>query len=92
MRDAAGWVTWWRRDRAPVRWDGDAPLAERVTWRPGSDGVEWGELYDRQADPEETTNLWDDAGARKRRGELLERLTRAMLANTEESPYPSALA
>jgi len=49
VRDAAGWVTWWRRDRAPVRWDGDAPLAERVTWRPGSDGVEWGELQLRGA-------------------------------------------
>jgi arylsulfatase A-like enzyme len=56
------------------------------------DGVEWGELYDRQADPEETINLWDDAGARKLRDELMERLTRAMLAATEESPYPSALA
>jgi arylsulfatase A-like enzyme len=56
------------------------------------DGVEWGEIYDRQADPEETINLWDDAGSRKLRGELMERLTRAMLAGTEESPYPSALA
>jgi uncharacterized protein YigE (DUF2233 family) len=49
VRDAAGWVTWWRRDRAPVRWDGDAPLADRVTWRPGSNGVEWGELQLRGA-------------------------------------------
>jgi arylsulfatase A-like enzyme len=56
------------------------------------DGVEWGELYDRPGDPEETINLWGDAGARKLRGELMERLTRAMLACTEESPYPSALA
>jgi uncharacterized protein YigE (DUF2233 family) len=44
VRDAAGWVTWWRRDAAPVRWDGKAPLAERVAWRPGAAGVEWGEL------------------------------------------------
>lgn len=49
VRDAAGWVTWWRREDAPVRWDGDAPLAGRVTWRPGSDGVEWGELQLRGA-------------------------------------------
>jgi arylsulfatase A-like enzyme len=56
------------------------------------DGVEWGELYDRQADPGETINLWDDAGSRKLRGELVERLARAMLAATEESPYPTALA
>lgn len=56
------------------------------------DGVEWGELYDRQADPDETVNLWDDAGARTVRGELMERLARAMLACSETSPYPSALA
>ena len=49
VRDAAGWVTWWRREDAPVRWDGDAPLAERVSWRPGSAGVEWGELQLRGA-------------------------------------------
>ena len=44
VRDGVGWVTWWRRANAPDRWDGHAPLAERVRWRPGSDGVEWGEL------------------------------------------------
>ena len=49
VHGAAGWVTWWRRDHAPVRWDGNAPLAERVIWRPGSDGVEWGELQLRGA-------------------------------------------
>ena len=56
------------------------------------DGVGWGELYDRQTDPEETINLWDDAAARKLRGELVERLAKTMLASTEESPYPTALA
>jgi len=49
VRGAAGWITWWRRDHAPVRWDGDAPLAGRVTWRPGAAGVEWGELQLRGA-------------------------------------------
>jgi hypothetical protein len=49
VRDAAGWVTWWRRDHAPVRWNGGAPLAKRVAWRPGTDGVEWGELQLRGA-------------------------------------------
>jgi uncharacterized protein YigE (DUF2233 family) len=44
VRDAGGWVTWWRRDAAPTRWNGDAPLADRVSWRPGAAGVEWGEL------------------------------------------------
>jgi uncharacterized protein YigE (DUF2233 family) len=49
VREGAGWVTWWRQEDAPARWDGDVPLAERVTWRPGSDGVEWGELQLRGA-------------------------------------------
>jgi uncharacterized protein YigE (DUF2233 family) len=44
VRSAGGWVTWWRRDAAPVSWTNEAPLARRVTWRPGTTGVEWGEL------------------------------------------------
>jgi uncharacterized protein YigE (DUF2233 family) len=44
VRGAGGWVTWWRRDAAPARWDSSAPLAGRVTWRPGAAGVEWGEV------------------------------------------------
>jgi hypothetical protein len=44
VRDADGWVTWWRRDTAPVRWQGDDVLADRVTWRPGAGGIECGEL------------------------------------------------
>ena len=56
------------------------------------DGVPWGELYDLGDDPDETVNLWDDAGARKLRAELTERLARAMLAGADTSPYPTALA
>jgi hypothetical protein len=56
------------------------------------DGVPWGELYDLGDDPHETTNLWDDAGAKKLRAELTERLARAMLAGSDTSPYPTALA
>ncbi len=44
VRDGDRWVTWWRRDAAPIRWNGDAPLARRVAWRAGADGLEWGEL------------------------------------------------
>jgi hypothetical protein len=40
VRDGAGWVTWWQRDDAPVRWGSKAPLAGRVAWRPGAAGVE----------------------------------------------------
>ncbi|HEY7637166.1 MAG TPA: phosphodiester glycosidase family protein [Gemmatimonadales bacterium] len=49
VRDGTDWVTWWRRDRAPARWDARAPLAERVAWRPGAAGLEWGELQLRGA-------------------------------------------
>jgi len=49
VREGARWVTWWRQEDAPARWDGDVPLAERVSWRPGAEGVEWGELQLRGA-------------------------------------------
>ncbi|MGZ8391326.1 MAG: phosphodiester glycosidase family protein [Gemmatimonadales bacterium] len=49
VRGPGGWETWWRRDAAPVRWNGDAPLAARVAWRPGASGMEWGELQLRGA-------------------------------------------
>jgi uncharacterized protein YigE (DUF2233 family) len=49
VREAGGWVTWWRREHAPFRWGGDAPLADRVSWRSGPNGVEWGELHLRGA-------------------------------------------
>ena len=44
VRDSHGWTTWWRRDTAPVRWNGEPVLANRVTWRAGAGGIEWGEL------------------------------------------------
>ncbi len=56
------------------------------------DGVPWGELYDLGEDPHETINLWDDAGAKKVRAELMERFARTMLAGFDTSPYPTALA
>ena len=57
VRDGARWVTWWRRDSAPVRWYGDAPLTARVAWRPGTTGVEWGELQLRGASEARRTRL-----------------------------------
>ena len=49
VRDVDGWVTWWRGDAAPVRWGTRAPLADRIDWRPGASGIEWGELQLRGA-------------------------------------------
>jgi len=56
------------------------------------DGQPWGELYDLQADPPELHNRWNDPQARSLRGELAERLARAMLASADTSPYPTASA
>ena len=52
----------------------------------------WGELYDLQSDPHELNNLWDDAGYRALRGELMTELVRQMTQHGDTSPYPSALA
>lgn len=56
------------------------------------DGVEWGELYDRENDPDESFNLWNEPGAQAIRGEMLLRLSRKMLDYTETSPNPTAVA
>jgi uncharacterized protein YigE (DUF2233 family) len=49
VREGGRWVTFWRRDDAPARWDGERALAERISWRRGADGIEWGELRIRGA-------------------------------------------
>ena len=39
------WREWWRSDAAPDRWRGPHnAVADAVTWKHASDGVEWGEL------------------------------------------------
>jgi hypothetical protein len=39
------WRTWWRAERAPVRWEGAHPvLAGAVAWRPMARGLDAGEL------------------------------------------------
>lgn len=56
------------------------------------DGQQWGELYDLQDDPLELRNLWFDPAAVPLRQQLTQRLARAMLAATDDSPYPDAAA
>lgn len=53
---------------------------------------EWGELYDRRADPGETRNLWDDDAHRPVRAKLMERLVHEAIRNMEESPRATRLA
>ncbi len=45
VRAPSGWETWWRGEAAPARWTAALPaVADRVTWRTASAGVEWGEF------------------------------------------------
>jgi len=56
------------------------------------DGAPWGELYDLAEDPDESRNLWADAGRIAVASEMKERLARGMLALAETSPAPTAVA
>jgi arylsulfatase A-like enzyme len=56
------------------------------------DGVRWGEFYDRQEDPHELVNRWDDPACRDALRETQDRMIHEMLALSETSPLPSALA
>ncbi len=55
-------------------------------------GVEWGEIYDLEADPNEMDNLWDDPAAASLRAELMEILARKQIELTDRSPFPTARA
>ena len=52
------------------------------------EGVDWGELYDLREDPFETRNLWNDAAFAETKQDLLWRLSQAMLAYMDRSPWP----
>lgn len=56
------------------------------------EGVAWGELYDRQTDPTDSANLWDDQDHVAVKSAMTQALCMQMLAHTETSPMPTALA
>lgn len=56
------------------------------------DGVDWGELYDREQDPDEVRNLWRAPASTAFRLELTDALTRSMIAHAEVSPAPTRRA
>ena len=56
------------------------------------EGVDWGELYDLQQDPDECHNLWDDPATRVLRDDLLQQMVRAMIGYADSSPHPTAIA
>lgn len=55
-------------------------------------GDRYGELYDRQTDPHEMDNLFDDAAHRAVRAELMERLAYREMALADRSPLPTGRA
>lgn len=55
-------------------------------------GTDLGELYDLEADPHECNNLWDAPDRGILRQELLHQMTQLLIAYTDESPNPTALA
>lgn len=55
-------------------------------------GEDWGDLYNLNDDPDETHNLWDDAGSSAQRARLMQRLTDHLISAMDESPRPTRLA
>jgi len=56
------------------------------------EGVTWGELYDLQEDPHETTNLFDDPSSEPLRRRMFELLARQMMIHADRSPFPTGRA
>ena len=50
------------------------------------EGVNWGELYDFNADPYELNNLWNEPSRQNRRHEMMEELARKMMELADSSP------
>jgi len=55
-------------------------------------GVEWGEIYDLENDPDEMVNLWDDTSHAATRADLMETLARKQIDLVDRSPFPTARA
>jgi arylsulfatase A-like enzyme len=54
--------------------------------------MDWGELYDLDADPGEFRNLWNDPAHAGDKARLMECLIRAELAHVDRSPMPTGRA
>ncbi len=55
-------------------------------------GLPWGELYDLEQDPDETTNLWDDPARAGDKAALSLRLNHLLAGLMDESPRPARRA
>lgn len=52
------------------------------------DGIDWGELYDLETDPNEFENLWDVPAYGDQRAALMEALARAEVSHVDQVPFP----
>lgn len=55
-------------------------------------GEDWGELYDRHADPHHCVNLWDSADHAGVKARMMQALTHALIGQMDESPRSKRLA
>lgn len=55
-------------------------------------GQDWGELYDRRADPLQVRNLWDDSDHSGVRADLVLQLTQHLISQMDESPRHTRVA
>lgn len=55
-------------------------------------GLDWGEIYDLEEDPDQTNNLWEDPAHATVKTDLLIALNQAMLDAIEQGPWPKRLA
>jgi len=92
------------RDQLLVEQDGHVPLALTGEWPPRLRTLvtadwkmtvyldqSWGELFDRNEDPDEMRNLWNDPTAQDTRSELLFRLSQELIRTVDRSPLPIAV-
>ncbi|MBT6275627.1 MAG: sulfatase-like hydrolase/transferase [Chromatiales bacterium] len=56
------------------------------------EGQDWGELYDRSVDPNDTNNLWDDPAYLADKAALSVRLNHLMIGAMDESPRSQRVA
>lgn len=55
-------------------------------------GMDGGQLYDRNTDPDEMRNLWDDPEFAGEKSSIIEAMVREMVRLTDTAPYATHVA